>query len=77
LAAAGHDAPPPRWSGVRVRRAILQGLGVFLLAGCACLSPRAKSPAAKSASAKDDSRPKTVAEFVKQPQPPLPFNDKD
>ncbi len=77
LATAGHDAPPPRRLGALGRRAVFQGLGVFLLAGCAGLSPQAKSPAAKSASAKNDSRPKTVAEFVKQPAVPLPFDDKD
>jgi hypothetical protein len=77
LAAAAHDAPPPRWSGVLCRRAVLQGLGVFLLAGCACLSPRAKSSAVTSASARNDSRPKTVQEFVKQQPVPLPFSDKD
>lgn len=75
--AAGHDAPPPRWSGVLCRRAVLQGLGVLFLAGCACLPCTAKSPAGKSAASKNDSRPKTVQEFVKQQPAPLPFDDKD
>jgi len=77
LAAAGHDAAPPRRSRVLGRRAVLQGLGALLLGGCACLSRPAKSSAAKSASSQNGSPPKTVGEFMKQPRSRLPFNDKD
>ncbi len=59
------------------RRTVLQGLGVFLLAGCASMSRSSKPPAAKTASSQDPSRPKTVGEFVKQQPASLPFNDKE
>ena len=77
LAATGHDAAPPRWSGSLGRRAVLLGLGVLLLGGCACWSRTAKSPTPKTAAYQSGSPPKTVGEFMKQPPSRLPFNDKE
>ena len=77
LAAAGHDAAPPRWSGSLGRRALVLGMGVLLLGGCACWSRTAKSPTPKTAAYHNGSPPKTVGEFMKQPPSRLPFNDKD
>jgi len=90
VSTARRDAVLPRRSAMVGRRAVLQGLGVFLLAGCA--SGPAKKSTAKStslrgpigvsapatpSSAQDSPRPKTVQEFVKQQPTRLPFDDKE
>ena len=77
LAAAGNDALPPRWFGSLGRRALVLGLGVLLLGGCACWSRPAKSPTPNTAFSQNGASPKTVGEFLKQPPSRLPFNDKE